>query len=194
MSNMYGTRLRELRRDQVGWSLTRLAEESELDQSQLSKIELGKRIPQRHTVERLAFVLGDNVQEALRVAGYSTGDAAEPVNQLLEVIGNQIRKARESAGWTQEELAKEIGSTRTSVAHYEAGNVSIPAVNLFAIARACGVGIQYLYNDGPVGNNHHATQAMSGDILDLKVSISAVMEDIAQEIASLRKEVLQTRA
>ena len=36
-------------------------------------------------------------------------------------------KAREARGWTQEQLAKEIGkANRSSVAHYEKGDSGIP--------------------------------------------------------------------
>lgn len=50
-------------------------------------------------------------------------------------IGNAIRQLREKKGWTQEQLAKRIRRTQSSVAYYESGRIcpSVKTAQLMAI-------------------------------------------------------------
>lgn len=69
-------------------------------------------------------------------------------------MGTRIRDARIAKKLTQEELAKMIGVTKGSIAHYEK-NVSIPKVELlYPLMAALDVDANYLYgvmkNPSPV--------------------------------------------
>lgn len=60
-------------------------------------------------------------------------------------IGSRIREARIAKKLTQEELAKRIGVTKGSIAHYEK-NVSVPKVELlYPLMEVLGVDANYLY-------------------------------------------------
>lgn len=58
---------------------------------------------------------------------------------INQQVGLRIRQLREALGWTQEELAKRVNLTRTSVVNIEAGRqggVSVEMVERFAHAFA----------------------------------------------------------
>ena len=57
----------------------------------------------------------------------------------LKKIGENIKRARKYAGITQEELAKRIGKSKSSVQKYEAGLTEIPGSVLEKIEEACNV-------------------------------------------------------
>ncbi len=60
-------------------------------------------------------------------------------NELYKVIGELVRTARERAGWTQNDLARLAGLTRTSITNLESGNQKLRVHTLFNIAQALGV-------------------------------------------------------
>ena len=74
--------------------------------------------------------------------------ATNPVDALYEEIGDRIRKEREELGFTQSDLAQEIGMLRTSIANIETGRQRLPIHVLFNIARALGVTPKRLLPDG----------------------------------------------
>lgn len=55
-----------------------------------------------------------------------------------EDIGLKIRAARTRAKLRQEDLADKIGRTLQSVSNYERGFTPVTALQLYAIAEACG--------------------------------------------------------
>lgn len=65
----------------------------------------------------------------------------------LKKLGARIRKLREAVGWSQEELAHQADLHRTYVGGVERGERNISAKNIFAIARALGVGSEELFQD-----------------------------------------------
>ena len=55
-------------------------------------------------------------------------------------IGENIRRAREKAGLTQDELAQKLGyKTRSSIAKIESGTNDIPRSKIVSIANALGI-------------------------------------------------------
>ena len=60
------------------------------------------------------------------------------------IVGKNIRVAREDMGWTQGELADEMGVTPSTVCRWEAGDVSIPARVLVPLAFVLGVALKEL--------------------------------------------------
>ena len=58
----------------------------------------------------------------------------------MSELGRVIREARESAGLTQEQLAKAIGKSQPTISALERGEISRLSVEtLTAILQACGV-------------------------------------------------------
>lgn len=59
---------------------------------------------------------------------------------ILAAFGKRIRTARESLGWSQEDLAHEAGLDRTYVGGIERGERNIAILNLNRLAIALGEG------------------------------------------------------
>jgi transcriptional regulator with XRE-family HTH domain len=62
----------------------------------------------------------------------------------LEDIGIRIAAARQARGWTQGELAAQVGVSRSAVAQWETGRAGQVTTNLARIAAALEVGVEYL--------------------------------------------------
>jgi transcriptional regulator with XRE-family HTH domain len=62
----------------------------------------------------------------------------------LEEIGARIAAARSARGWTQGELAAQVGVSRSAVAQWETGRAGQVTVNLSRIAAVLDVGVEYL--------------------------------------------------
>lgn len=62
------------------------------------------------------------------------------MKQLIEPVyrqlGAKIQQLREALGWRQEELAKKVGLTRTSIVNIEGGNQRILLHDLDKFAKA----------------------------------------------------------
>src|SRR5581483_3037042 len=67
------------------------------------------------------------------------GAMSDPVQ-----IGERIRAARQARGMTQEQLADEVGVSRSAVAQWETGRAGQLTGNLSRIAEVLGVGIEHL--------------------------------------------------
>lgn len=61
-----------------------------------------------------------------------------PVLAESSPAADVVRAARRSAGLTQNELAKRVGSTQSAVSRWEAGRDEPRLTTLAAIVRACG--------------------------------------------------------
>ena len=65
-----------------------------------------------------------------------------------EDIGTRIRAARRNCGLTQDELADQVGVSRSAVAQWETGRTGQVTGNLSRIAGALEVNVEYLmYGD-----------------------------------------------
>ena len=78
-----------------------------------------------------------------------------------------MKKAREQAGLTQEELAGLIGVSRTAIARYELGEIEPKVRNLISIAEKLSVSTDYLLgvklnqsNDDNLGLSEEAIAAL----------------------------------
>jgi transcriptional regulator with XRE-family HTH domain len=67
---------------------------------------------------------------------------------VYEILGSKIRKYRQKAGLSQEELGRELDLTRGSIAKMEAGSQSLYVHSLYRIAKACGVKVADLLPSG----------------------------------------------
>jgi transcriptional regulator with XRE-family HTH domain len=66
-------------------------------------------------------------------------------------LGRRIRQAREDAGFTQSELAEELGLRHPqSVSRYERGETEVPQKRLRRIAEVTGKPLGFFLNDEPV--------------------------------------------
>lgn len=74
---------------------------------------------------------------------------AKHTNETLTDFGQQLATLRKAAGFTQQQLADEIGATRRMVAYYEAESNHPPANLLADIARALGVSTDTLLGLSP---------------------------------------------
>lgn len=64
-------------------------------------------------------------------------------------FGQRLAELRKAAGFTQVELAAELGISQRMVAYYESPNATPPAILLPAIATALGVSIDDLFGRAP---------------------------------------------
>jgi transcriptional regulator with XRE-family HTH domain len=79
-------------------------------------------------------------------------------------IGQRIRAARRDRRQTQDELADQVGVSRSAVAQWETGRTGQVTGNLSRIAAALEVSVEYLMN----GDDKRATgEARQGDELAL---------------------------
>ena len=73
-------------------------------------------------------------------------------------IGARIRTAREEQGWTQDQLAVEVGVSRSAVAQWETGRAGQVTTNLTRVAAVLGVGVEHLmYGRDKVAPGHPQT-------------------------------------
>ena len=88
-------------------------------------------------------------------------------------IGEQIKKARQNKGYTQQELADMLGVAKNTVTGYERGNRAPDALKIKAIAKALGVTGNWLmeceHTDDlpPVVSDEALMLARKYDALDL---------------------------
>jgi transcriptional regulator with XRE-family HTH domain len=69
------------------------------------------------------------------------------VNQLYEDIGRRIRDARQRRDYTQADLARSLGMTRSSVANFEAGRQRVTVHLLLQIAEELGSSVSELLGE-----------------------------------------------
>lgn len=60
------------------------------------------------------------------------------------MLGEKIRRLRESREWTQAELARKVGVTKSAISTYELGNRTPSADVVCGFAKAFGVSADYL--------------------------------------------------
>ena len=61
-----------------------------------------------------------------------------------EKVGERIQAVRREHGWTQDELARLIGVSRSAIAQWETGRAGQLSANLSRVAGVLGVGVEYL--------------------------------------------------
>ena len=78
----------------------------------------------------------------------------------------KIAEARTAKGWTQTELAKQIGTTQQQVARYESGENDVKSSVLVKMSKALGVTISYLLgmDNAAIPNNSTVDVPLYGAI------------------------------
>lgn len=64
-------------------------------------------------------------------------------------VGEQVRKHRNNARWTQKTLAKKVGLSQPRISHYETGKDPLPLDAIYRISEALDVPICRFF-----GQNH----------------------------------------
>ena len=72
------------------------------------------------------------------------------VNEKLAEFGTRLAQMRKAAGYTQAELAAEVGISRRNIAYYETQTQHPPSSILPELARALGVSIDELMGAIPI--------------------------------------------
>jgi transcriptional regulator with XRE-family HTH domain len=67
--------------------------------------------------------------------------------KAYEEIGRKLQKAREEAGLSQEELAKQIGCTQASLSNYELGKRRLYLADLQRIGQLLGKPVNYFLEE-----------------------------------------------
>ena len=79
------------------------------------------------------------------------------VHPQSEGFGARLAQLRKAAGYTQEQLAAELGISRRRIAYYEAESDHPPANLLAGLARLLNVPVEQFLSDGPVTRKTRAT-------------------------------------
>ncbi len=64
---------------------------------------------------------------------------SKKINENLKNFGKRLAKLRKSAGYTQQQLADEIGATRRMITYYESESQHPPANMLVDLAKALNI-------------------------------------------------------
>ena len=84
--------------------------------------------------------------------GAESGDrGARRPNPIDNHVGGRVRLRRMMLGMSQEKLAEQLGLTFQQVQKYEKGVNRVGASRLYELSKVLGVGVQFFYDDAPVG-------------------------------------------
>lgn len=73
-----------------------------------------------------------------------------------EKLPNHVRRLREQRGWSQEELARRAGISRTAVSAIETRRLVPSVAAALSLATACGCRVEDLFGDAPAGPSEPA--------------------------------------
>lgn len=76
---------------------------------------------------------------------------ARRANPIDAHVGGRVRLRRMLLGMSQEKLAEKLGLTFQQVQKYEKGINRIGASRLYELSQLLGVGVDFFYEDAPVG-------------------------------------------
>ena len=97
----------------------------------------------------------------------ATSSRQGPARQSHSSPGARIKAAREHAGLTQEDLAREVGVSRSAVAQWETDRAGQIGGNLARIAEALAVPVGHLLTGGPKDGASRAEDATELALLRL---------------------------
>jgi transcriptional regulator with XRE-family HTH domain len=92
------------------------------------------------------------------------------MQDICRHVGRRLKSVRRFLGWTQSDLAKAIGVSFQQIQRYEAGDDTIYAARLGAIADAAGAPIEYFFDGLAVGSE---SPNGAPDVIWLFASLSA---------------------
>jgi transcriptional regulator with XRE-family HTH domain len=77
-----------------------------------------------------------------------SGVPRSSVNQTRAVLAENVRSLRKQAGWTQEQAADAMEIATRHYQKIEAGDVNVTVATLVRVAKAFGVGVKALFEEG----------------------------------------------
>lgn len=99
-------------------------------------------------------------------------------------IGSKIIELRKAKKWSQEDLAKEVGSSRIMIGKYERNDNSPSIEVLLKIAKAFDVSVDYLIGEGQLSN-------YDKDVLKRIEDIEQLDDDTRSKLFFLIDNVIQ---
>jgi len=196
-------------RQSSGKSLQECAQVLGLSVDEFEKFEVGDQSPSLPELEVLAFTLGVPVDQFLGsepLGSVPAGDHEVDMGKLIalrhRIIGASIRKARNEAGLSQEELAEKAWTSASLVEAYELGQTAIPVPDLEGIGSILGMSIKDFQDQrGPVGKWVAQQQAIK-DFLTLPADLQAFVSkpvnrpylELAQRLSGMSVEKLRAVA
>jgi len=89
--------------------------------------------------------------------------------EVIESFGGRLAQLRKAAGYTQVELAAEVGITQRMVAYYEAPNAQPPAHLLPQMSQALGVSVEMLLGLAqPLRPEETATNRLGRQLVEIE--------------------------
>lgn len=80
------------------------------------------------------------------------------------MVNNRIRELRKNLGWSQEVLAKEIGTTQQAVSRMENNAYDIPSDILIKISDKCNVTTDYILGISDVKRDYNGQYRMNQEM------------------------------
>jgi len=128
-----------------GWTMGRLARQAGVSKAALSQWEAGSRLPRVAELEAVLDALGAPPSE--RALALASIDAPRALRRLRNpganaglgppsMAGDLLRAMRVRKGWTQEQVAAQIGVVRNAVARWERGDRLPSAAQIQALCFA----------------------------------------------------------
>lgn len=108
---------------------------------------------------------------------------------MVKVSGGRIREARLSAGLTQAQLARRIGSTETNISRWEGDDNEPRVASLSAIATATGRDLDFFLVESDEADDEEVAalpvaRSLAGDLQQL-ARVAAILEqrpDLVEDI------------
>ena len=107
-----------------------------------------------------------------------------------QIIGENLKKIRESSGFTQEQVAKSIGIERSTYSNYEGGVREVPYTILENISNLFGCEPYILFEDNiPTDNEILATAFRISDLEENDLKEIANFKDIVKSYLKMERIV-----
>jgi transcriptional regulator with XRE-family HTH domain len=196
-------------RQSSGKSLQECAQVLGLSAEDFERYEVGDQSPSLPELEVLAFTLGVPVDQFLGIEPFGTAESGESqvdMSKLIglrhRIIGASIRKARNEAGLSKENLAEKAWTSVSLVEAYEFGQTPIPVPDLEVISSILGLSIRDFQDQrGPVGK-WVAQQRAIKDFLTLPPELQSFVSkpvnrpylELAQRLSGMSVEKLRAVA
>lgn len=116
---------------------------------------------------------------------------------LKKYIGNQIKLFRKSAGFTQDELAQKLNTTKQTISRYEKGERKANQDMLFSLCDILGVSIDDFFpsiskGDTPTASPDSLTQQITDKVVQLTPDNKKIVLRTSEELLKEQKNEEET--
>lgn len=191
-----------------GWTKYRLAKEANLGQSTVHEILSGKKkTPSAVTLQKLAKALGVSVN-AFFDDEYSESNTNKTDKIIINMISTRLKSLREDADLNQNELAKSLGVSPSTIGMYEQNRRTPDSEMILKLSDFFNVSTDYLLGKSNIKNSQCSTskkteQHLTDDeknILNLykklndkdKAKVEGIMENKIDEYKNDKKIISST--